>query len=282
LTAPGAPFERAGKSYWTFLGLVFLVLVGLVDYYLVPYGMSVALFYVFPIALVTWLADAKRGAVIALLSALTWLLNDAVVGPPNPHRIIFVWNACVRLFFFGLTVFAIRLGKADEFERAVANTDFLTGAFNRRFFDVLAQREVDRLERYGRPFSLAYLDLDNFKNLNDTLGHSAGNRCLQAVASSARAHLRKADALARMGGDEFVVVLPETEEEAAKMVVSKVRDLLLEEMRKNGWPITLSIGVLTLVKPPPSIDDMLRMVDMEMYAAKKGGKNGISCAVYRG
>ena len=274
--------EKLGKPFWTLLGLAFLVLVGLADYYLLPYGMSVALFYVFPIALVTWLADAKTGTMIAIASAFIWYINDILVGPPNPHRIILVWNASVRLFFFTLTVFAIHVGKAYEHERAVANTDFLTGALNRRSFAVLAQRELDRLERYGHPFTVAYLDLDNFKFINDSFGHSTGNRCLQVIVSTMKTHLRKADMLARMGGDEFAVLLPETEEEAAKMVLFKVRNLLLDEMRKNDWPITLSIGVLTFIKTPSSIDEMLRMVDLEMYSVKRKGKNGISYSVFTG
>ncbi len=270
------------KYLWITIAIVFLLVVGIGDLYFVPNGVSVSLLYLIPIGLASWFASATAGAAIAVASAVIWLADDLLHSPPAPHPVILLWNTIVRLVFFGLMVLAIRLAKAHDFQRAIARTDFLTGAFNSRFFTTLAQREMSRSERYAHPFTVAYLDLDNFKLLNDTLGHTAGNQCLQVIVATMQAHLRRVDMLARIGGDEFAVLLPETGQKAAKAVVEKIKDSLLTQMRNSEWPVTVSIGVLTCLKPPATVEDMLHKVDAQMYCAKRSGKNSISYAIYAG
>ncbi|HUH96745.1 MAG TPA: GGDEF domain-containing protein [Anaerolineales bacterium] len=272
--------EKLGRPYWIGLSLILLVSVALISHYLIQYGASVSLFYLIPIVLATWFVGLEAGGVMALASASIWLLDDIWVGFPGLSLTIHFWNAVVRLFFFELSVFAIHLGRAYEDQRAIAYTDFLSGTFNRRFFHILAQKEIDRSARYRRPFTIAYLDIDNFKRLNDTFGHSSGDRCLQAIARIVQEHLRRTDVVARMGGDEFAILLPETSQAAARAVLSKTHALLLEAAQTNAWPITVSIGVLTFLTPPASIDEMLGKVDSEMYAVKRRGKNGISYSSY--
>jgi diguanylate cyclase (GGDEF)-like protein len=276
------PYENGGKYLWAALAILALAAVGIIDYFLSPHGISVSLFYFFPIALVAWSDGVIGGVAMAVASASIWLAVDAFSAPPSSQMAILLWNATVRLFFFMLAVFAIRLAKAREYHRTIARIDYLTGAFNSRFFAEHAQREIDRSDRYGHPFAIAYVDLDNFKSLNDTRGHRAGNECLQLIVVTANRHLRRADILARIGGDEFAILLPETGGEAAKIVLAKVRQSLLETMRQSDWPVTFSIGVMTFLKPPASVEDMLQLVDSVMYSVKKSGKNGISYAEFAG
>jgi diguanylate cyclase (GGDEF)-like protein len=167
---------------------------------------------------------------------------------------------------------------AEELSRV----DGLTGAVNARFFYTLTEGEIVRLERYGRPLTVAYMDLDNFKTVNDTKGHLAGDAVLRAVADRARAQLRKTDVVARLGGDEFAFLYPETDEQAARALVAKLKDRLSEEMRRGGWPVTFSLGVLTCYAAPRSSEDLVRMVDNLMYAAKLDGKNSVNHATFRG
>jgi diguanylate cyclase (GGDEF)-like protein len=142
--------------------------------------------------------------------------------------------------------------------------------------------EIDRLERYQHPFTLAYIDLDNFKALNDQSGHLTGDKALRATVSFIRSHMRRTDVIARLGGDEFALLLPETNEELARIAVSKIQNGLLEEMQRNNWPITLSIGVLTCRVPPPSTDVLIKMADELMYSVKRQRKNGINYSTFAG
>jgi diguanylate cyclase (GGDEF)-like protein len=198
------------------------------------------------------------------------------------HKVVYLWNTAIRLGFFLLTVLSLRLGKTLERERALARSDYVTGVVNARFFRDLAQREIDRSARYLHPFTIAYIDVDNFKAINDAFGHATGDKVLSAVADSMQQHLRKTDVVARVGGDEFVILLPEIGTEAAQAVISKMRQRLSEEMQDKSWPVTFSIGVLTFTAVPVSADEMLTMADKMMYTVKNSGKNNISYATHTG
>ena len=119
------------------------------------------------------------------------------------------------------------------------------------------------------------MDVDDFKLVNDRHGHSAGDRLLRNVAEAIRKDVREFDLVSRIGGDEFVILMPETGEHAARAVVRRVRRRLLEVVRAKGWPVTFSIGVVTWDAPPASVDEMLREADDLMYSAKRGGKNAV-------
>ena len=273
--------EKVSKSLWITIGLVLLCVVGLLDY-LTGYELSFALFYLFPIALVTWFTSGKFGVITAFVSAGIWLTADILAGQVYSHKVVYLWNTAIRLGFFLLTVLSLRLGKTLERERALARSDYVTGVVNARFFRDLAQREIDRSARYLHPFTIAYIDVDNFKAINDAFGHATGDKVLSAVADSMQQHLRKTDVVARVGGDEFVILLPEIGTEAAQAVISKMRQRLSEEMQDKSWPVTFSIGVLTFTAVPVSADEMLTMADKMMYTVKNSGKNNISYATHAG
>ncbi|HLM56720.1 MAG TPA: GGDEF domain-containing protein, partial [Pyrinomonadaceae bacterium] len=146
---------------------------------------------------------------------------------------------------------------------------------NKRHFVELAEAELGRARRHGHPFSVAYMDVDDFKLVNDHLGHSAGDRLLKSVAETIRRDVRSIDVVARLGGDEFAVLMPETDGRAARAAVERLRDRLAFAARQQGWPVTFSIGVATWDEPPPSVDEVLRRADELMYAAKRGGKNSV-------
>ncbi len=129
--------------------------------------------------------------------------------------------------------------------------------------------------RYHRPVTLAYLDADFFKIVNDTMGHRAGDRVLCAIAETLDANLRRTDIVARLGGDEFVILLPETDETVARQVLRKVNEELTETMRRGSWNVTFSVGVLTCRDVIPSVDDLVQAGDRLMYEAKRGGKNAM-------
>ena len=174
------------------------------------------------------------------------------------------------------------LKRAMEREKELARTDFLTGAHNARHFHDLVQQEIDRFQRYERPFTIAFLDLDNFKTVNDLFGHGMGDKVLCAVVQRVSSRLRKTDVVSRLGGDEFACLLTETGREAAQAIIAEIHRDLLIEMQGQDWPVTFSIGVLTCFNTPQTADELIKMADNLMYSVKKNGKNAVSYSVYTG
>jgi diguanylate cyclase (GGDEF)-like protein/PAS domain S-box-containing protein len=170
----------------------------------------------------------------------------------------------------------VKLRKALEREKNVARVDFLTGILNRRGFYEIAVLESQRSRRYKRPLSLVYVDLDNFKMVNDSLGHDSGDEVLVHVAATIQRAVRGSDVVARLGGDEFSVLLPESNQEHGMVVVQKLRKHLLEAMREKNWPITFSVGVTSFLTVPESVDEMIREADRAMYSVKLKGKDSVA------
>src|ERR1019366_2344336 len=169
-----------------------------------------------------------------------------------------------------------KLKESLERERNAARVDFLTGILNRRVFFEIAGSESQRSRRYKRPLSLVYVDLDNFKAVNDTMGHDAGDELLVEVAAVIHTEVRGTDTVGRLGGDEFAVLLPETDQEQGTVVVQKVQKQLLEAMQQKQWPVTFSIGLISFEVPPESIEEMVREADRVMYSVKLKGKNSVA------
>ncbi len=199
-----------------------------------------------------------------------------MTGHVYSHFIIPYWNAFVRLCFF-LTVSYLlsRLKNSHMEAKLLARTDSLTGLLNPRAFNDSVQKEIDKARRFKRPFTVAYMDLDNFKMVNDQLGHSVGDALLQLVAETIKKNTRVVDIVARLGGDEFIILLPETGIESAQLVFRKLQERIMEAMQKKRWPITLSIGAVTYINPPDTVDNMIKKVDNLMYSAKNSGKSKI-------
>jgi diguanylate cyclase (GGDEF)-like protein len=274
--------EKQSKTLTIFLGSVIIGVIGTLDF-LTGYEIAFSLFYVIPIYFVTWYTGQWPGIIVSVVSAVVWLLADWASRHSYVHLFIPIWNTIVRLSFFVIiTVLCSLLKSAMERERELARTDNLTGAVNSRFFYDLAQREIDRFQRYQHPFTLAYIDLDNFKIVNDQFGHATGDQALRTVVNFIRKHTRRPDMVARLGGDEFALLLPETNEAFAHMVLSKIQRGLLEEMQQNNWPITFSIGVLTCKASPPTVDKLVSMADELMYSVKNDGKNAVKYSIYEG
>jgi diguanylate cyclase (GGDEF)-like protein len=271
--------DRVSKPVWMGLGLALLGGVAYLDY-ITGLELSFALFYLLPISLLSWTVSERFGLVIAFLSAGIWLMVDVWSGNRYSSVLPYIWNTIVRLGFFLLPVFMIRLNRAMKHEQVLARTDYLTGVLNTRSFRELAQMEINRSVRYKRPFTIAFIDIDNFKNINDTFGHSMGDIVLRTIAGSMQVHLRKTDMVARVGGDEFVALLPETDAQTAPGVISSMQRAFLKEMNEKGWPVTFSIGALTLTAPQLSVDEMLGIADQMMYAVKNNGKNDFYFDIY--
>jgi diguanylate cyclase (GGDEF)-like protein len=254
-------------------------LLGMIDR-LTGFELSLSIFYIFPIGLVTWFVGKWPGIVISAASALVWLAADLSAGGRFADRFIPYWNFAIRSGFFVLSSLLLaRLRSALLEERRAASHDSLTGVWNWKSFGEAAQKEIERSRRTGRPLSLVYIDLDNFKEANDTYGHTTGDLVLKTVAEVIRRNIRTVDSIARMGGDEFAVLMPETGEEGSYTVVERIRTILLETMAVHEWPVTFSIGISTFFRMPATVNELVKTADTLMYAAKREGKNTIRRAV---
>ena len=273
--------ERWPRPFVEVLGGVLLVCIGALDYLTGP-RLSFSVFYLIPIATAAWLLGRRQGVFLSIAGSLTWLIVDLVSGHQYPHFLFPLWNSAVRLgFFIVIALLLVELKHTLGREETLARTDFLTGSANGRAFYETSELEIKRSQRYGHPFTVAYIDLDDFKLINDLFGHLTGDALLQTVARTVRENLRAPDTVARLGGDEFILLLPETGADQADAVIRKIRDTILAAMQNHNWPVTVSIGAVVFMKPPPSAKEMVKQADDLMYAAKKAGKNAIRSVVVR-
>jgi diguanylate cyclase (GGDEF)-like protein len=276
--------SRGGASEsrlaWTLVAFLLISAIGAVDYS-TSAEISFTLLYLIPVAATAWLSGQRAGVAIGAFTAATWLAADYLSGGFHGNVLIYTWNFASRLTM--LLVVGFLLARVRQLllnERQMSRTDPLTRTVNSRAFREMAEAEISRSERYGYPLTLAYLDLDNFKAINDTLGHSVGDTLLRTVADTIRENSRKADILARIGGDEFVLLLPATDQEAARVAIAKIQHSVTDAMQKSGWPVSLSIGVLTCAPTFPAIDEMMRRADLLMYSVKSSFKGGADFMVY--
>lgn len=173
------------------------------------------------------------------------------------------------------TLTMLRLVGARDRALRLAHTDHKTGIGNERHFFAAAATEVARARRYNRSLTVALIDVDNFKEVNDLYGHKEGDRLLRCVAEALRACVRALDLVARVGGDEFAVLLPETDCDQARAACRNLTERLRERVRGEGWPVSFSIGVVTCAGSCCELEQLLAEADNLMYAVKRSGKDGI-------
>lgn len=169
------------------------------------------------------------------------------------------------------------LGQNRELER-LATTDPLTGVYNRRYFMNFSTNEFLRSQRYGHVFSVILMDIDNFKQINDTHGHGVGDEALKAFAANCLEILRESDVLGRIGGEEFSIILPETDLAGTLMVAERFRQAIAElnvQVDEQVVRFTVSIGITCLRQDDTGIEAVLRRADEALYLAKNGGRNRV-------
>ena len=154
-------------------------------------------------------------------------------------------------------------------------TDALTGAYNRRYFDLFLNNEVDRSQRFGRTLGIMILDIDHFKAYNDTFGHQVGDKALQLIARCLQRERRTADVVARIGGEEFALILPETGVLGAILVAEKIRVAIHQAGAGLKRPLTLSIGISTLQGTDIDAEVLVQQADLALYEAKGKGRDQI-------
>lgn len=267
--------NKQKKWQWYINSIIMIGIAGLLDYLTGP-EIAFSIVYLIPVMASAWLTKKNFAIVISFLSAATWIIAEISSGRFYSHIAIHFWNAITMLtFFLVVTVLLERLKTKLNNEQVLSRIDYLTGAMNPRSFYEYMDTEIERSKRYGHPFTIAYIDMDNFKKINDKFGHPVGDDILRIFTDTLKSKLRKIDVIARLGGDEFVIFLPETDNKGAKRVVEKVRKSFNQNKNLKDYSITSSIGVLTCNSNPPNIDEIMKSVDSLMYSVKNSGKDSI-------
>lgn len=256
------------------LGLI--AVLGAIDH-ATGYELSLSIFYLVPVGVASWYGKRWAGQTIALVAATVWLLVDISAAHQYSHGLIPFWNATVRFGFFSIVAHLLTSQRRQMFrERENARTDPLTGLANTKGFLEETGILWDLASRHGHSTCLAYLDLDNFKSVNDTYGHAEGDSVLRTIATLFREALRHTDVIGRLGGDEFAAFLPETSREGSEEVLRKLADAVVSRAKAQGWPISASIGAVVIHPPYPNFTEMLKAADELMYQSKQMGKNRVS------
>ena len=259
--------------------LVFMAVVGWIDVETGPF-VEMSIFYLPPIAAIAWYVGRREGLWSGALATALWALAGPALGGDDvlrPGQL--VWNASMKLVFFASAAAVVSVVSNQAVRlRILAREDALTGISNRRAFFGALDRIVEWGRRTGAPWVLAYLDVDDFKKVNDELGHGTGDMVLKAIARVLHDATRRVDVVARLGGDEFALLLPQTTAEQGELVVEKLMTLLEEAMGRNAWPVSFSIGVITFTAAPESGDAAVAVADACMYRVKAAGK---AAAAYR-
>lgn len=262
----GEFLEQAPALILYTTAVVLLVIAGVTDILTGPL-VQWAVFYLPPVVLLAWF----RSWPAARLAAVAGSLVGLAVQTHIPTRIDF-WNAAEHagvLLVVGFVVAQLRSALREEHQ--MARTDDVTGVANSRSFLEFATTELARQRRYGHPVSLAFLDCDNFKRVNDFYGHAKGDELLRRIALTITQTLREVDVVARLGGDEFTILLPESDQKAAAAVVRKLRNAL--RVVGDQYGVTFSMGIVTFLQAANSVEQMLNAADKIMYEVKRAGKN---------
>jgi diguanylate cyclase (GGDEF)-like protein len=234
-------------------------------------------FFLVPVAAVAWLVRSRAwGYAMAVLAAVLTVWVATAAGAPLAAGLV---GAAVRLVYYLIVVVlvgeALRLVLAHREE---ARVDALTGIANMRAFQEAAEREIERTRRTPQPLSLLYLDVDHFKDVNDSFGHGAGDDLLRSIGHVLTCEARSTDIVARLGGDEFAVLMPETDRLAAGHMARRLREELARVRLPDERPVRCSIGVATQLTAPIGVQELLHHADELMYRAKQRGPGMIEAA----
>jgi diguanylate cyclase (GGDEF)-like protein len=242
-------------------------------------GVMIVDFLIIPVVAVGWFANAaKYGYLVAVVAAADSAVLAVYAETQAPWHTALLTGLVRFALYLGILALLGMMRRERAGHQHAATTDRKTGAVNAHTFHERAEAEVARAQRYQSELSFAYLDLDDFKAINDELGHVEGDRVLLEVSHVMRTEVRATDTVGRVGGDEFAILMPETGARAARCVIERLRDALARVRTSDARPVPCSIGIVTFDRPPASLGELINAGDELMYLAKQGGKDRIEQA----
>ena len=258
------------------IALIAVAGLGLLDYFSGP-GVGFAVFYALIVMGATFHAGWVAGGITAILSSGAGLSARLFYASGDVTVAAALWNLGNELAVFASLVVVLHHGRhlLDKLA-SQSRMDLLTGALNTRGVLESFERERARAIRHASPLTLAFIDLDGMKRVNDELGHGEGDEMLRTLASSVLTSIRESDVFGRVGGDEFALILPDTDEQDAVKAIQRLRSVVNRRTHDRGPYISVSVGVVTFRRDPPTAVDALRAADALMYVAKRAGGNRVA------
>ncbi len=260
------------------ISLAYIAAVAALDWY-GGATFILSVFYLPAIAISAWYANRALGYACAVLAGASWTVGTRAWEVQGIE--VASWNAAIAIGTFLVVaklVADLKQTMARINEQAM--TDSLTGALNRRAFMDRVGAEIEMQRRHHLPFSVAYCDLDDFKDVNDRFGHQVGDEVLRTFVDACRARLRKTDLVARVGGDEFALLLFGATEAAAVDALKKINEDVAQRFNDRRWPTTVSVGLVAFPSCPANAEELLCKTDEVMYRVKRGGKSAIESMTY--
>jgi diguanylate cyclase (GGDEF)-like protein len=268
------------KNFILSLSLCLAVAIGAVNI-VTGFEISISLLYLIPISVAAWLYGSWCGIFVSVFCSAIWFAADYLSGYQHRNLYIGIWNHIMWAGLFAMFSYSLsRLKKSIDAAKLQSRTDAITGVANQRYFMEISGTEAYKASRYNHPLSLAYLDVDGFKEVNDKFGHTVGDTLIVLIAKTIKENIRASDLVARLGGDEFAILFPVTGGEQIKVVVRNMRDKLNAAVQEGNYGVTFSIGVVTFIDHDYTIDDVIKKADDLMYSVKNSGKNMIRYRVF--
>lgn len=245
---------------------------------------SLQVLYLIPIALVTWNISRASGIIFSVAAGIIYFSEYLLYYYSKldfTNIFLIGWNSAMTLVFLLITAVLLASVKSSyEREHTHARTDHLTGIPNRLYFDERGQLEYERTRRKSTPLCVVYIDCDNFKWVNDNLGHESGDEVLKLTAQHINSNIRAIDTCGRLGGDEFAMIISDIPKAEIEQLVTRLKNELLDIMSRHKFPVTYSIGIAYFSKVSGSFSTMIHTADSLMYEVKKSGKNMIKISEF--
>jgi diguanylate cyclase (GGDEF)-like protein len=275
MTDASSASSRTGRPAEMTACALLTAALGYADY-LTGAEIAFTLLYLIPISWAAWRRDVIAGLAISALATAEWFLVDSLLRVQYRHPAVRYWNGLVELGVFVSVVLLLsavrrQLSRAES----LARTDTLTGLLNRRAFLETGALELARARRFGQPVTLAFLDVDDFKTINDGFGHAAGDVVLATLARVVRLRLRAFDAAARWGGDELAILMI-SDEPGALVTLQDLQERVALDPDLQRYRVRMTVGAVTFQHAPLDLAFALAEADARMYDAKRTGKGQLN------
>lgn len=274
------PYSKE-KTILKIVAVFSVFLIGYLHYFVGPL-FEFHLFFFIPIIIASWFISQFFSYLILMLVIALWTLGDYLIIKGTTNLFPFVFNAIMHaLIIIYLNYLLGYIRQLLIKESQLAREDSLTKIPNRRGFYEYGETAFSTANRLQLPITSIFIDLDEFKSINDTYGHKIGDQVLYETAQTIKESIRKTDVVGRLGGDEFCIILLNVGSKQAKDFSESLRNKLNEKLGHHGWKPTFSMGVVSYESTPVSFQDLIQRADSLMYQVKKNGRNGYLQTSYR-
>lgn len=259
-----------------FFVLMLLLTVGIgIANWITGRYITLFLLYIFPVMFATWKVNLKAGFTLSVIASVMDYIQDINLKPEAQYTLLLTSTLMHFIFLCLIAYGGWKITLLIRDLDTMATKDSLTDILNHRGFIRFGKLEFKRISRASQPVSILYLDIDNFKRVNDFLGHQEGDKLLRDIADIIGSQIRETDTFGRLGGDEFAIILPNTDKKNARALGEKIHSIVAKIQFKKPMTISVSIGITTFFPPLPTLYRSIDAADRLMLKVKQAGKNAI-------